>query len=136
MTRPKPSGRLTDLARSLRQDQTTPERTLWRRLRAGRLGAKFRRQGPIAGCIVDFLCLESRLAVEIDGDTHAGEEAEAEDRLRSRRLEERGLRVVRFTNREVMESIEGVLEAIRELISTPSPPPSPDGRGGQQLPPP
>jgi very-short-patch-repair endonuclease len=101
-----------------------------------RLGVKFRRQFPIEDYIVDFVCLESHLVIEVDGDTHAGESAESSDRVRSSRIQARGLRIMRFSNREVLENLDGVLEAIAVELSTPSPRPSPDGRGGQQLPPP
>jgi very-short-patch-repair endonuclease len=136
MTRKRPPRDLTDLARRLRRDQTTPERLLWRRLRSGSVGAKFRRQVPIANYVVDFLCLRAGLVVEVDGDTHAGDEAEAEDRLRTRALKAHGLRVVRFSNHQIMEDLQGVLGEILTELSTPSPPPSPEGRGGKQLPPP
>jgi very-short-patch-repair endonuclease len=105
-------------------------------LRARGLGVKFRRQFPIEDYIVDFVCLESHLVIEVDGDTHAGEPAEASDRVRSSRIQARGLRIMRFPNREVLENLDGVLEAIGDAISTPSPPPSPVGRGRKQLPPP
>ena len=121
---------LAQLARRLRRDQTPAERMLWSRLRSGGMGAKFRRQVPVANYVVDFLCLRSRLVVELDGDTHAGDAAEAADRIRTLALEARGLRVIRFTNRQVTNNLEGVLEAIREELSAPSPPPSPSGRGG------
>jgi very-short-patch-repair endonuclease len=114
----------------LRRNPTEPERRLWNRLRADALGVHFRRQYPVGRYIVDFICIQARLVVEIDGDTHAGDVAEAQDRDRSHHLEQRGLRVVRFTNREVMHNLAGVLKAIRSELDRPSPPPSPSGRGG------
>ncbi len=135
MPHPKTRHRLTPLARELRRSETPAEHVLWRLLRAGGLGVKFRRQFPIDDYIVDFVCLEAHLAVEVDGDTHAGEAAEAGDRVRTSQIQARGFRVIRFSNREVLRSPEGVLESIRDAVSTPSPPPSPDGRGGTRLPP-
>jgi very-short-patch-repair endonuclease len=130
MSRVESHRNLTDLSRRLRRNETTQERILWSRLRSGDLEAKFRRQCPIDDYVVDFVCLRSHLVVEVDGDTHAGEAAEAEDRQRAGRLAARGLRVIRFTNRQVMQDLPGVLEAIRSELDAPSPPPSPYGRGG------
>src|SRR4030042_5907304 len=118
-------GRLTPLARILRQAETAAEHVLWQQLRARGLGARFPRQVPVGDYIVDFVCLESRLAIEVDGDTHAGESAEASDHVRSSRIQARGLRVIRFSNREVLEDLDGVLEAIGDALSTPPPPPPP-----------
>lgn len=95
----------------MRQPQTPAERTLWARLRDRRLsGLKFRRQHPIGRFIVDFCCPARRLAVEIDGDSHA-EQAEY-DAARTAWLVEQGYAVIRFTNQEVHRHIEAVLEAI------------------------
>ena len=97
-------------ARELRQPQTPAERTLWSRLRNRQLGPKFRRQHPIGRFIVDFYCAQAKLAIEIDGDTHADQvEYDAE---RTAWLAEQGVRVVRFTNRQVHRQIEDVLQAI------------------------
>jgi very-short-patch-repair endonuclease len=136
MPLPKTRHRLTPLARELRRSETPAEHLLWNSLRAGRLGAKFRRQFPIEDYIVDFECLESHLVIEVDGDTHAGESAEASDHVRSSRIQARSLRIIRFPNREVLNNLDGVVEAIRDALYTPSPPPSPEGGGGKQLPPP
>lgn len=140
MARSLPERGLTDLARRLRRNLTEPERILWNRLRADALGVHFRRQHPIGRYIADFVCVPARLVVEIDGDTHADDGAEAQDRFRSRQLGRCGVRVVRFTNRQVMDNLEGVLEVIRGELSAPLPPPplplaplagpSADGRGG------
>ena len=100
-------------ARSLRQPLTPAEQALWNRLRARQLGGyKFRRQQPIGRFVVDFYCHESRLVVEIDGDTHDGNEQR--DAARSAWLTAQGLRVVRYTNAEVHEQLEQVLAAIFE----------------------
>ncbi|QNT69550.1 endonuclease domain-containing protein [Defluviicoccus vanus] len=97
-------------ARQLRRDATPAERTLWRHLRNGQLaGLKFRRQVPIGPYIVDFVCVETKVVVEVDGGQHADNAA---DRLRDGALRSKGYRVVRVWNSEVMESIEGVLANI------------------------
>jgi len=102
-------------AKSLRSGMTDAECALWYRLRAGRLeGMKFRRQVPLGPCVVDFLCERARLVVEIDGGQHA--EQTDRDAARSEWLSARGYRVVRFWNDEVLENLEGVLEAIRGLL--------------------
>jgi very-short-patch-repair endonuclease len=97
-------------ARELRQPQTPAERVLWSRLRNRQLGYKFRRQHPIGCYIVDFYCAERKLAIEIDGDSHA-EQVEY-DAERTAWLAEQGVRVVRFTNRQVHRQTDDVLEAI------------------------
>ena len=100
-------------ARELRRDMTPQERKLWRHLRRKQLyGLRFRRQHPIAPFIVDFYCHEHKLVVEIDGQTHYEQEQQGYDRTRTERLEQRGLRVVRFTNRDVGRNIGGVLQEI------------------------
>ena len=118
-------------ARDLRVASTDVERLLWTYLRGRRLrNFKFRRQQPIAGYIVDFVCVETRLVIELDGGQHS--EHSAYDDHRSAILEKSGFRVLRFWNDEVLKNIEGVLEEIlRQLEAPPSPQPSPaSGRGG------
>jgi very-short-patch-repair endonuclease len=106
------ADRLTMLARAaeMRRAPTEPERRLWRALSGSRLGGyKFRRQATIDNRIVDFFCPIKGLIVEIDGDTHEPLSNERRDRqLR----DERGFECLRFGNREVMENLEGVLQAI------------------------
>lgn len=100
-------------ARKLRQDQTPSERKLWARLRGRRLnGLKFRRQHPIGPYITDFYCAACRLVIEIDGDGHL--EREEYDANRTEWLEGQGYQVLRFTNRDVQDNTEAVLEAILE----------------------
>jgi very-short-patch-repair endonuclease len=97
-------------AKSLRINLTEPERRLWYRLRANRLGVKFQRQVVLAPYIADFATRSERLVIELDGDTHG--ETGAYDAARTRVLEQRGYRVIRFTNADVMTNIDGVLRAI------------------------
>ncbi len=100
-------------ARQLRRPLTPQEAKLWRRLRRKQLyGLKFRRQHPIFRFILDFFCYQHKLVVEIDGGHHARPRQQAYDQARSEWLEQRGLRVIRFTNRAVDSNIEGVLREI------------------------
>jgi very-short-patch-repair endonuclease len=87
-------------ARRLRNQETSAEELLWRELRNRRLdGWKFRRQAPIAGHIVDFVCLAARLTIEVDGKQH--EEQIEMDSERSRKIVAAGFHEIRFTNDEV-----------------------------------
>jgi very-short-patch-repair endonuclease len=100
-------------AARLRRDATDVESKLWFALRDRRLdGFKFRRQATIGPYIVDFLCVEARLIVELDGGQHSVEV----DAARTAFLEERGYRVVRFWNTDVVEAFEGVVEMIRAAL--------------------
>ena len=106
-----------DRARRLRRDQTDAEARLWEVLRAGRLdGWKWRRQAPVGPFIVDFLCLEAALVVELDGGIHA--EQAQRDARREAYLRARGLQVLRFWNAEVRDDLARVsgkiLSACRE----------------------
>ena len=103
-------------ARELRLRPTDTERFLWQRLRGKQLcGFRFRRQVPIASYIADFVCLEGKLVVEVDGSQH-GEER---DRIRDQTIQSHGFRVLRFWNNEVWQNTEGVLETILEALQEP-----------------
>ena len=98
-------------ARELRVNQTDAETRLWLLLRGRRLAdAKFRRQTPIGPYIVDFLCFEARLIVELDGGQHAVNLAADDERTAW--LEGQGFRVLRFWNNDVLDNTEGVVERI------------------------
>ena len=102
---------MNEHARALRRRMTEAEKLMWSKLRGRRFdGIKFKRQKPIAGYIVDFVALDSKLIVEIDGGQHA--ERAAADAARTRVLEEAGYHVVRFWNHDVLRNIDGVLEAL------------------------
>ena len=104
------SGR--DRARSLRRRSTDAERALWAKLRSrGLHGVKFRRQVPMGLYVVDFLCEEARLIVELDGGQHLAQRES--DAGRTRWLESRGYKVLRFWNHDVLPRPDAVLEAIR-----------------------
>ncbi len=108
------AGQKTGAGRELRKQSTKPEQKLWPRLRNRQVnGCKFRRQHPLGPFVVDFCCIERALIVEIDGDVHAFQESA--DSGRQAYLEALGYRVVRFANSEVLENLDGVLEAIFEL---------------------
>jgi very-short-patch-repair endonuclease len=86
---------------------------LWSRLRDRQLGGfKFRRQAPVGGRIVDFLCPEKRLAIELDGSGHGYSAGERRDRKRAIQLEKHGLRIIRFWNPQVLRDLEWVLDQI------------------------
>jgi very-short-patch-repair endonuclease len=119
----KLSGNITKVAKNLRKKSTDAERLLWRHLRAKRLaGFKFRRQQPIENFVVDFICFENRLVIEVDGGHHQLEKDK--DTKRDNWLKEQDFRVLRFWNNEVLRNIEGVLEVIRENCLC-HPPPTP-----------
>lgn len=108
-------------AKYLRTNQTEAEQRLWYHLRAHRfLGAKFKRQKPIGSYIVDFVCVERGLIIELDGGQHAGRIGY--DRQRDTWLRDNGFRVLRFWNNQVLFELEGVLEVITRELGTPSPP--------------
>jgi len=99
------------LQRKLRHCMTDAERLLWQALRSRQVdGVKFRRQHPFDDFILDFVCLEKKLVVEIDGGQHI--ERQVLDKARSERLEKAGFRVLRFWNNEVLSQIEAVKERI------------------------
>ncbi|GLV24264.1 endonuclease domain-containing protein [Sphingobium sp. Cam5-1] len=100
-------------AAMLRQNATECEKQLWAALRNRQLdGFKFRRQATIGPYVVDLLCAEHRLIVEVDGGQH-GDEA---DLSRTRFLERQGYSVIRFWNHEVIENLDGVLESVRQAL--------------------
>ncbi|HKX06815.1 MAG TPA: endonuclease domain-containing protein [Stellaceae bacterium] len=100
-------------ARRLRREATQVEWRLWNALRQNRLPWRFRRQHPIGQRIADFACVARKLVVELDGSQHADSRS---DELRTRELARYGYRVVRFWNTDVMENLEGVVEAIRKEL--------------------
>jgi very-short-patch-repair endonuclease len=105
-------------ARALRQGQTSAEERLWQALRAHRLmGRKFRRQSPIGRYIADFVCLDARLVVEVDGATHSTAAELSYDARRTEDIERSGFHVLRVTNSDVYENLAGVLDAIWLALS-------------------
>lgn len=109
---------LTPLAKKLRREATDAERRLWAHLRAKQLnGKKFRRQQPIGNYIVDFICFEKKLIIEVDGGQHM--KNEHYDNQRTEWLQEEGFKVLRFWNHEVLENTDGVLQVILEACGPP-----------------
>jgi very-short-patch-repair endonuclease len=102
-------GQTRGYARELRKHSTVAEQKLWRILRDYGTKIKFRRQYPIGPYIVDFYSPELGLVIEVDGDTHAGDEAVRHDTEREDFLREQGLRIKRYMNSEVMSDLDGVL---------------------------
>jgi very-short-patch-repair endonuclease len=113
--------RLLEFAKQSRKEMTEPETRMWLQLRAKRFqGIKIRKHKVIGHYIVDFSSRNPMLVIEIDGDTHAGREKY--DGVRTQFLEQQGYRVVRFTNEQVMQNLEGVLESLAATISNLTPP--------------
>jgi very-short-patch-repair endonuclease len=101
----------------LRTSMTDAERKLWRALRARNIGPKFRRQVPLGPFIVDFVCFDAKIIVEVDGSQHADNPRDA---ARDRYFTERGYRVLRFWNSDVLRDLNSVLQKIYEETN-PSP---------------
>ena len=103
--------------RELRRNMTNTEIMIWSKLRRKQVcGYKFRRQYGVGSYIIDFYCSKIKLAVEIDGDTHFQEGIEAYDQQRQAFIEGFGIRFLRFTNRDIYENLDGVLETIRRVM--------------------
>ena len=103
--------------RALRGRATDAERLLWRLLRTRQFfGLKFRRQHSIGPYIVDVYCADHQLAVELDGGQHFTVEGQAYDTRRTSYLATHGVHVLRFTNRELFENTDGVLEMLRQSV--------------------
>jgi len=106
----------------LRKIQTTPEKHLWTAIKNKQLGIKFRRQHGIGNYIVDFYCAELGLILEVDGDSHYSPGEILKDNRRTAFLESKKLVVLRFTNKDVMNNLNGVLEVLSEKIKKTAPP--------------
>jgi very-short-patch-repair endonuclease len=98
---------------------TDAEAILWRSLRTRRFGRfKFRRQHPVGNYVLDFYCAEAKLAIELDGGQHAREDHSTPDKARTRDLEKRGIRVLRFWNNEVFQNLDGVMIRVAEALAS------------------
>lgn len=137
------SGASTDMqarrnARSMRRGPTEAEKRLWRALRHDLPPAigHFRRQAPIGPYVVDFVSLQAKLIIEVDGEQHGFEAERAHDQRRSHFFEAQGFRILRFWNRDVMRETRSVVDTILAVLgehtTTPTPSPSPQGGGGWQ----
>ncbi|MEA3264322.1 MAG: DUF559 domain-containing protein [Pseudomonadota bacterium] len=126
-------ARLTAFARENRKSMSEPATRLWLQLRASRfMGIKFRREKVIGPYIADFAANDPRLVIEIDGDTHDPDDEN--DRIRTGILNQHGYRVVRYSNVDVMQNLEGVLMDLAAVIAEMRPPLptlSPEGERAQ-----
>ncbi|HYS48657.1 MAG TPA: DUF559 domain-containing protein [Xanthobacteraceae bacterium] len=114
-----PNDIKTDRARELRANSTKAELRLWNRIRSRALGHKFVRQQAIGPFIVDFVCREHRLVIEVDGGQHATDDRDA---VRDKWLVDHRYRVLRFWNNDVIGNIDGVLETIAAALPAQRPP--------------
>jgi very-short-patch-repair endonuclease len=120
-----------NLARHLRKNLTDAEKRLWWRLRYRQLqNCKFRRQAPVGDYVVDFVCFERNLIVELDGGGHTLKRRQ--DAERTKWLESQGFTVLRFWNSDVVKEMDGVLEAIWNALSRATPHPDPPPQGGRE----
>ena len=111
------NGNLKQISRQLRENMTDAERHLWAKIRMKQLkGYQFYRQKPIGDYIVDFFCPRAKLVIEVDGGQHSSNEIVEDDRIRDEYMSSLGLRVLRFTNIEVLKRVEGVVESIEQEI--------------------
>ncbi|HEU5176347.1 MAG TPA: endonuclease domain-containing protein, partial [Burkholderiales bacterium] len=108
---------LTPKAQALRRDPTPAEKKLWFEFLRD-LPQKFTRQKPLGSYIADFYCAAALLVIELDGDSHYTDRAQRYDSGRTARLHAQGIRVVRFTNVEVLQNFEAVCEQIAGVLST------------------
>ena len=121
-----------EFPRRLRKHQTNAERIIWSALRNRQLhGLKFRRQHPVDHYILDFFCPELKLAIELDGGQHYSEPGQQYDGKRNTWLESRGIKILRYSNLDVLQNKEGVLFEIARIAevfkSSPHPNPLPKG---------
>ncbi len=107
---------LKEFAKKNRANPTEAESLMWRYLNRKDTGLRWRRQHIIGDYIADFVCLSERLIIEIDGGYHFEQEQEEEDAVRSHTLEAMGYKVIRFSNEEVFEDIDYILERIQYII--------------------
>ncbi len=110
-------GQKLETAKQLRVDSTPAEKRLWEQLRNRQMAKqKFRRQVPVGPYIVDFICLEKKLIIEIDGWTHSTEAEVSNDKRRTTFLESQGFKIIRFQNIEIKEGLDEVLTLIAEAL--------------------
>jgi very-short-patch-repair endonuclease len=105
-----------DRAQEMRRNPTRAEKILWRALRTNQLGVTFRRQHPVGPHIVDFVCLEAKLVLEVDGGGHVEPDQAEYDKMRDEYLKAREFRVRRYHNLEVLRNLNGVLQDIETAL--------------------
>ena len=101
----------------LRQHATVPEQYFWQAVKGKQLGFKFRRQHGIGPYIVDFYCPERKLVIELDGYSHFSVEGRQYDAQRDAYIQGLGIRVLRFSNTDVMHNLEGVLQIVLSVLT-------------------
>ena len=107
---------LKEFAKQNRREMTESETILWHALRREFKALKFRRQHPIGDYIADFFCLTEGLVIEVDGGYHNEPQQQQEDLWRTAFLQEKGYRVIRFTNEEVNTDVKDVISRIKEEL--------------------
>lgn len=114
---------LQPIAKELRHNQTDAEDKLWQELRRNNTGYKIKRQHVVDGFIADFICIEKRVIIEIDGGVHLSSEQKNRDVERTKVLNTQGWDVIRFTNEEVMDNVSIVVAKIKTILENkPTPP--------------
>ena len=109
---------LKNLARKLRKESTLSEVLLWQKIKGKSLGVEFHRQVPIDAYIVDFYCHELMMAIEIDGNSHEIETVYENDIVRQERLENLGVRFIRFNDNDVKKDMANVIRALEGFVET------------------
>ncbi len=111
------SKELKTISRTLRKNMTDAERLLWSKIRNRQLkGYRFYRQKIVGDCIVDFYCPKALLIIEADGSQHYSSEGIRKDKIRDGYMNSLGLRVLRFSDRDVFTNIEGVIGEMRKYL--------------------
>ncbi|MFX4083715.1 endonuclease domain-containing protein [Sphingobium yanoikuyae] len=119
--------RNTVRAKALRNTAPAPERLLWQQLRSKKLGYKFSRQMPVGPYFADFLCRKLKLIIELDGESH--DFRPAHDAQRTEYCGAHGYQILRFSNADVMENLEGVVTHIKTTLAKAHPRPLPQAGG-------
>ena len=107
---------LKDYAKKNRRNSTTAENVLWQNIRNKQLGVEFRRQHVIGDFIVDFVCLDKMLVIEVDGGYHTERDQLEDDEIRARILNSLGFKVVRFSNERVLFDLDNVKSDIKNIL--------------------
>ena len=107
--------------KTLRNNMPETEKILWNKIRRKQLlGIKFRRQCSVGAYIIDFFSFEKKLAIEIDGDSHFIVKAQTYDKKRTEFLKKNNIQVIRFTNVEIVNNLDGCLEKLFTILDTSS----------------
>ena len=111
------NSKLTELARQLRNNSTKSEIKLWKQLKGKQMfGYDFHRQKPVDNYILDFFCHELMLGIELDGYSHLLEEVQVKDKIKEARMNELGINILRFSDRNIMKDLIGVMRVIEQYI--------------------